>query len=144
MRKHFRALKDQFICQIANIATYPVIGMVDYGKQCNCWGIIDKDLTMQDVDRSFIATNFEEVDLDNNDDKSLCRYEYLEILVRLAKIKYFDRGAEPTVAKALERLLKQHILPNHCMELPWMPFRKTRLWKLEVDDLFKANKDAID
>ena len=119
LRKHFKALKDQFLCQIANVDTYPVIGMIDYSKHCDNWGIIDKDLTMQDVDRSFIATNFEEVDLDNNDDKSLCRYEYLEILVRLAKIKFFDKGVEPTVAKATDRLIREYILKNHCMELPW-------------------------
>lgn len=44
------------------------------------------------MDRAFVAVNYEEVDLDNNDDNSLCRYELLEIIVRLAKIKYMEKG----------------------------------------------------
>jgi hypothetical protein len=45
---------------------------------------------MATVDRLFIAVNFEGVPggLDDNPDKELCRYEFFEILVRMAIAKY--------------------------------------------------------
>jgi hypothetical protein len=47
---------------------------------------------MKDIDKIFIATNFEIVDLDENADRSLCRYEFFEIIVRMAYSKYFEKG----------------------------------------------------
>lgn len=86
-------MKDQFTFLIANPKTYSVVGWLEFACCCeNSWKIIDKNLTSQDIDRTFIAVNFEEVDLKNNDEKSLCRYKFMEIIVRLAKIKYFDKG----------------------------------------------------
>lgn len=144
LRKHFGLLKDQFIYQIADIKYYPVIGWMDYVHQCDSWGFVGKDLTNQDIDRCFIATNFEEVDLENNDDKSLCRYEFLEILVRLGKIKYFDTGEIDTIAEATDKLIEEFILPNHGMMLSWHQYRVNRIWKLEVDDLLKENRIGIE
>jgi hypothetical protein len=39
---------------------------------------------MQDIDRIFIATNLEEEEQEGNDDRSLCRFEFFEIIVRMA------------------------------------------------------------
>lgn len=54
------------------------------------WKLIDKHLTLSTIDRLFIAVNFEGVPggLDDNPDKELCRYEFFEILVRMAIAKY--------------------------------------------------------
>ncbi len=59
------------------------------------WKIIDKNLTLATVDRLFIAVNFEGVPggLDDNPDKELCRYEFFEIMVRMAIAKF------PTLAQ---------------------------------------------
>jgi len=64
------------------------------------------------MDRAFVATNYEEVDLDNNDDNSLCRYELLEIVVRLAKMKFLDKGRCETFAEATQKMFKDYIIPN--------------------------------
>lgn len=63
------------------------MGWLDFTNQClaGAWDIVDKQLTTGDVDRAFIATNFEEVELEGNDDRDLCRYEFCEIMVRMAK-----------------------------------------------------------
>ena len=74
-------------------------------------------MSATDIDRTFIAVNFEEVDLEANDDKSLCRYEFLEITCRLAKIKYFDKKRCATIAEATERIITEYILPNTCEEM---------------------------
>lgn len=68
--------------------------MVDFTTICNNWQIVNrKDLSISDIDRLFFAVNFEEVggnagDLEDNPDKELCRYEFFEIIVRMAKLKY--------------------------------------------------------
>ena len=69
-------------------------------------------LTSTDVDRCVIAVNFEEVELENNDDKSLCRYEFLEIIARLAKIKYYDSKICKSISAATEKMIKDSMLPN--------------------------------
>ena len=69
-------------------------------------------LTSTDVDRCVIAVNFEEVELENNDDKSLCRYEFLEIISRLAKIKYYDSKICKSISAATEKMIKESMLPN--------------------------------
>lgn len=48
---------------------------------------------MVEIDQAFVATNYNEHDQDDNDDKSLVRYEFLEIIVRIAKTKFKDKGA---------------------------------------------------
>jgi hypothetical protein len=47
-------------------------------------------LNLATVDRLFIAVNFEGVPggLDDNPDKELCRYEFFEIMVRMAVAKF--------------------------------------------------------
>ena len=68
--------------------------MIDFTTLCNKWGIVcKKDLKVSDIDRLFYAVNFEEVqgqhgDLEDNPDKELCRYEFFEIIVRMAKLKF--------------------------------------------------------
>lgn len=144
LRQYFVPLKEQFLNQIANPKFYPVISWLDYSAACSNWNVIDRQLTSQDIDRTFIATNYEEVDLENNDENSLCRYEFLEITARIGKIRYFEKGQSKTVAEATKRIIDQHILVCGSERMPWQEFRTDRLWCLEVDDLFKANKRALD
>ena len=76
-------------------------------------------MTSQDIDRVFIATNFEEEDLEENDDKSLCRFEFSEIIARMAKTKYFEKKAFGTVHESCECLIKNYIVPNSIEEMGW-------------------------
>ena len=68
--------------------------MIDFTNLCNSWKIVSKrDLSIKDIDILFFAVNFEEVgggaaDLEDNPDKELCRYEFFEIIVRMAKLKF--------------------------------------------------------
>ena len=53
-------------------------------------GFTSKKLNSGIIDTYFKATNFEEVDQDNNDDNALNRFEFIEILLRIARGKYMD------------------------------------------------------
>lgn len=112
---------------------------MDFTSACNKWKILDKNLTTSDMDRSFVATNFEEVDLEANDDNCLCRYELLEIIVRLAKIKYLEKDKCKTFCEATRMLIEDSILPNSKNHMYVQEWRESRLWNLDCDDMFKAN-----
>lgn len=82
--------------------------------------------------------------MDNNDDNSLCRYEFSEIIARIGKEKYFDNGLTRSVAEGTKRAIEEHIIPNTCEKMPWQGFRDKRLWILEVNDVFTTNLKAVD
>ena len=137
LRDYFEPLKNQFLTQCSIPKFYPVITWMEFSRACKHWDIYDKYLNGTDIDRLFIATNYEEEELDNNDDNSLCRYEFSEIIARIGKEKYYDNNLTDTVAEGTRRIIEEHIIPNSCERMPWSDFRTKRLWILEVDDLFK-------
>lgn len=47
------------------------------------------------LDQLFIITNFEEEDQKDNPDKLLIRFEFIELLIRIAKEKYYKKKEEP-------------------------------------------------
>mmetsp|Transcript_32354 Transcript_32354/g.42815 ORF Transcript_32354/g.42815 Transcript_32354/m.42815 type:complete len:151 (+) Transcript_32354:345-797(+) len=98
---------------------------------------------MKDIDRIFIATNVELEDQEGNDDRSLCRFEFYEIITRMAKTKYLESGAETRISVAVERILLEHVLPRGEIKMDSMKWREVFLWNLPVDDLLKANYDSL-
>ena len=46
-------------------------------------------------------------------DNALNRFEFIEILLRLAKAKYIDYGNDTNLSYAFMKLLETHILPLH-------------------------------
>ena len=83
--EHFKKLKDIFITLSAK-SMFPNISWIDFTTFCDHCKVLDKNVVLATIDRLFIATN---VELDSsspseNPDKALCRYEFFEILVRLA------------------------------------------------------------
>ena len=75
--------------------------MIDFCNLCGKMNIIDKNVTSSTLDRLFIATNVELVDMEDNPDKELCRFEMLEILVRIAGAKYKEVNLTKTYAEGL-------------------------------------------
>ena len=104
--------------------------------------IIDKRVTLATIDRFFIATNVELVHSENNPDRELCRYEFLEILVRLAGAKFKDIGVCNTYRESMDILLNEHIIPFMKVE-PWQEFRDADLWTLEVNDILDSNLENL-
>jgi len=43
--------------------------------------------------------------MDTNDDNALCRFEFMEMIVRMAKGKYMDYGKEESLSYAVEKLI---------------------------------------
>jgi hypothetical protein len=53
---------------------------------------IDKYLNQSSLDRLFIASNFELEDQEDNPDTALIRFEFIELLMRIAVEKYKKPG----------------------------------------------------
>ena len=78
------------------------------------------------------STNFTAEGDDYNESQKLVRYEFLEILVRIAGEKFVKHGnlSQENYARALHKLVNEHILPVvNQQRLPsWAPFRTKYLW----------------
>lgn len=92
---------------------------------------------MATFDRMFIACNIEEEDLEDNPDRALCRYEFLEILVRMAHAKY-GVSIRP-LHQSLQILLDEYVY-KHTTIYEWQSFRERELWNnREVNLTLEAN-----
>ena len=105
VRKNYAKLKDIFIA-LAVESQFPNISLLDYGNFVEKFKILEgTKLKTDSIDRIFIATNYEVVDMEENPDRSLNRFEFIEILIRLAGAKYRDSGKINTFNEALYLLL---------------------------------------
>jgi hypothetical protein len=77
---------------LASRSNFPTIGMVDFTQFCEKAEIFDKVINVSTIDRLFIASNYEVEKNDDNPDRELCRFEFMEILLRIANAKYRETG----------------------------------------------------
>ena len=91
----------------------------------------------------FKETNIEEDDQDQNDDYALIRFEFIEMLVRIAQFLYIENGNEYSIASAFQTLVQNHILPMRNNFIKWQEFRDDELWCPEVNDLLDINHSSI-
>lgn len=68
----------------ASCSGFPNISWIHFSNFCEKCKIFDKNVILATIDRIFIATNVELEKMDENPDKALCRFEFFEILVRIA------------------------------------------------------------
>ncbi|CAI2385868.1 unnamed protein product [Moneuplotes crassus] len=126
------------------ISSYPYISWLEFCNLTKEWNIPDKGTCpMKEIDTIFITTNFEEVDMEDNPDKLLCRYEFYEILVRIANQKYIKSKALSSLPMAVARLLTENIFENSEHVLSGQLWREDYLWTINIDDLYKANLSSL-
>jgi hypothetical protein len=100
-------------------------------------------MSLSALDTLFVATNFEVNEHhDANSKLELCRYEFYEILVRIAKERYKDQGICSNVSDSLDCLINEYVL-RFSEPGPWQDFRDFTLWTLEVNDLYEANLNNL-
>ena len=113
---------------------------VDFIRDCE---ILDEKVNMSSIDRHFIATNVEIEQIEENPDRALCRYEFFEILVRIAGQKYKETKIVSTYAQAFEKLITELVIPKYCA-IPWQDFREEYLWKnREVNLTLDVNSEGL-
>ena len=76
--------------------------------------------------------------------QELRRFEFFEILVRLAGAKFKETGLFKTYHESLQHLISHNLTPaykNLAFESDW--FRKSEIWQLDVADALFANLASL-
>jgi hypothetical protein len=85
-------LKNTYLLLIS-ISNFPAITWNDFTNFVNQCKFINENLSVATVDRCFIATKSGDTqDLKDFPERDLSRFEFYEIIVRMASAKYKDTG----------------------------------------------------
>lgn len=125
---------------------YSTISQADFSWFCHQAGIViagDKSLTPEDVDQIFVGTTTGSRTLPGKPTNALSRSEFVETLVRIAYIKYLERGLARTLPQAVQMLIKNHLLSRNLITEDVEEFRRQQVWTLKVDDLLRSNMGPI-
>ena len=109
MRGHYERLKNLF-GDVASRSSYPTIELHDFKVFLDSCQI--QDLSQSTLDGLLLKTTI------NLDENALYRFEFLEMVVRLAQAKYKDTKVLPSLRDALEKFITVDILPNFNVEKP--------------------------
>jgi hypothetical protein len=142
LKKHFARLKHIFIHCCAG-SSFPYLTSLDFADFAIKSKMPDNIVNLSTLDRTFIAANLK-VDAAASTDGSngLCRFEFLEILVRLANIKYLETKIVKSFTEAAEKLISECVIHNFLPE-SWQEFRDKELWTIDVNDVLEANLDNL-
>ena len=119
---------------------YPYISKHGFISFCQTCEITSETLTKEKLESTFDLTDIEIVQHDENPKKMLCRYEFLEIILRIALIKFQDLEV-PSFIK-LQKLLDENIYKFSFFSKSRI-FRKERMYNLEVNDILEKNFNSL-
>ena len=91
--KNYGDLKNTFVSLCSQDKEYPEIGWANFHQFARKCEFYDKNVTKEDVDRFFTSIK----------KNSLCRHQFVELVVRIAELKY---------SEGIEKLIKEKVLPN--------------------------------
>lgn len=83
LKENFVRIKKIFLSE-ASKSGFPCINWIAYSDYCALCKLVDQNCNLASIDRAFIATNVELEKHEENPATALERYEFMEILVRIA------------------------------------------------------------
>lgn len=107
--------------------------------------IIDgKNLELADVFIKLKATLFSE-DKNNprNPERSLIRYQLMEVMVRIAEKRYKASGICQTYAESVEMMIRDNLMPVYS-KYNAQQWREEKYWNEPCDDALKFYKSALE
>lgn len=107
--------------------------------------IIDnKSLKLSDVDIKFIATlSSGEKNNSRNPERSLVRYQLMEVMVRIAEERYIKSGQAQTFAEATEICIRDNLMPIYSKYNAQI-WRDEKYWCEACDDALKFYKGVLE
>lgn len=132
---------------IGTIGNLFAIPLNQYSNFVNEVELIDSDFKVSDADRMFIAVNAPKETRKasaNNPQHALVRCEFLEIVIRIAIVKYFESKLCKSEAEALDRIITDHISKKYnyqkvCQSI----YRRNVFWNEPLDNVLKAFKPVF-
>jgi len=144
--KYYKAVKDLFIKNIAT-ENFPNIGWMNFIKICRDLRLMDRYLKQTAVDQLFILVNYNENDLENNPAKLLCRYEFLEIFIRMGIQKYLVKGQIVKTKLEAVKMMFEKILnelkQRAKIDKAGYQFRRNQIYQLGVGDCLGNNEAGL-
>jgi hypothetical protein len=118
-------------------------GFSEFAQDCEL--IDDGTCKLADLDRIFIATNVALPGMrsDDNPDRALMRFEFLEAVCRVAIAKYKESGSGLTESESIEKLISTLIEPNARKEIDEIDPNVFRNEKLYFEDVCKVIRGSL-
>ncbi|CAK9105363.1 Leucine-rich repeat-containing protein 74B [Durusdinium trenchii] len=141
----------QLFCANSTGGAVNAVSWNAFTEFCQLCNIPDKNCKLQDLDTIFVATNVndgeEEQGKDSNGkklnpDRDLCRYEFVEIIARIAIQKFLGPKIEATPGDAVRKLIDEHLIPFLDIENPQV-FRDRYLWSVPTDLILKGFHEIL-
>jgi hypothetical protein len=141
---HYVRIKNIFLWECGH-STYPTISQLDFlsfAKTCDIPDNDTKTVNISAIDIAYVATCVAHHNYKNNAERDLNRYEFIEIILRLANAKFKEQGVCSTTAGSIEKLLTEHIYPNTAgvAEMDGDAFRKQKCYTVKVNEVLKKNE----
>eukprot|EP01017_Pseudomicrothorax_dubius_P016222 TRINITY_DN1841_c0_g4_i1.p1 TRINITY_DN1841_c0_g4~~TRINITY_DN1841_c0_g4_i1.p1 ORF type:complete len:342 (+),score=73.87 TRINITY_DN1841_c0_g4_i1:49-1026(+) len=147
LNRYYRYLKGAFTYQISEkCRDYPGMSMLEFGHFCEHAQVTDAKLRVKDIDRIFIASNFETTEVSENPDNRFCRFEFVEAMLRLSVARFPDMQSNKVPATEIFTRFMEEIIGDR-MVTPFEEtegFRQAEIYTLGVNDVLAANIDTID
>ena len=124
-------------------SSYPTISMNDFTSFANQCKILDHNyIGLAALDLLLVATCVSINQYVNSAEKDLQRYEFLEMIVRVANFRYKEQGLAKNTVEAIERLMKELIYPN-AKSMDGDHFRKYWCYNVKTNEILKKNEVLI-
>lgn len=107
-----------------------------FGKKTKI--IDEKNVLLANMDLLLVATNVSTHSYKNNAERDLQRYEFYEIIVRIANFRYKEKNIVKTTSQAIEKLLSTYIYPNARSVEPEL-FRKKQCYNVGTNEIMQNN-----
>ena len=106
---------------------------------------MDEKLKKSQITTNFVAAVYKDRDKpipENQQAKELNRFEFMELLVRLADSKYREKPKSARSFDNAAELLIQDLIENFT-PASWHQFRKEELWQRECNLVLEANLEPL-
>lgn len=141
IRTNWNQLIEVFHAIVSDAGDFPHLSMFDFQKYFK--HLQDDNVSKEQIDKYFILTKPKLTEDEGGHSTEMCliRFEFWEVLVRIAKGKYFETGKEETITAAFEALIEQDILPMYDSPnyLGWQTWRDEHFYSVKVNDIYDHN-----
>lgn len=139
---NFAEINGIFLFYVMDLKSYPKWSEREFLEAMRELGVIRYPLEQSVIERQFTLTNDSTNQFKKSDDRELHRYEFLELIVRLAIIKYKDTKVLQTTQASFQRFLDQDLIPK-AKKINGFTFRKDHIYNLKVDDVLRDKKEDL-
>lgn len=123
--------KGNLLCVTQNVFS-------EFIKQIN---LIDPNfLKFSDIDIIYLSTYVPMLklnkDIESLTGRFLIRFQFMDVLIRLANDRFVKSGAEKNIVLATKKLFSEHLIPFY-QEFDSSSWRKSRFWNVDCDHVLK-------